>query len=253
MKNLKSEKGAITLVVLVSMLFMLSFLMSAYMIVSNRAQKQREISSQIQKIYRDDQDLNELYNNYINDGIIPIYTVEQLLKIGSEEELLINNKYCKMTWTATYALMEDLEFDVSSEEVSDILGGNNWIPLNSNEAFKGYFEGNGHTIAVTDKNGEVTVYSTLNKYSIQPEIVLSKTVITKKITTGTPVTEPLTAELKNAIGTLIWESSNPEVAEVSGTGDTITVTLKTAGTATITVKYGEYTAICRIQVIEAET
>lgn len=166
MKNLKNEKGAITLVVLVSMLFMLSFLMSAYMIVSNRAQKQREISSEIQQMYSDDQDLNVLYNSYINNEIIPIYTVEQLLKIGSGEQLLINNKYCTMSWSATYALMEDLEFDVSSEEVSAILGGNDWTPINNNLSFKGYFEGNGHTIEVKNKAGEIEIYSGLNNYAL---------------------------------------------------------------------------------------
>lgn len=242
MKNLKNERGAITLVVLVSMLFLVSFLMSAYMIVSNRAQKQSEISKEIQQMYSDDQDLNVLYNSYINNEIIPIYTVEQLLKIGTGEQLLINNKYCTMTWIATYALMNDLEIDASTS----------WIPINSNENFKGYFEGNGHTITVTDTNGEVAIYSALNNYSIQPEIILSNTVVTKEITTGTTATVTLTAELKNATGTLIWESSNIDVAEVTGTGNTAIVTLKTEGTATITVSYGEYKAICRVQVTEVE-
>jgi len=166
MKNLKNEKGAITLVVLVTMLFLISFLMSAYMIVSNRAQKQQEISKEIQQIYSNDQDLNEIYNSYINNDIIPIYTVEQLLKIGSGEQLLINNKYCEMTWDATYALMNDLEFDVSSAEVSAILGGNDWTSMNNNTNFKGHFEGNGHTIKVTNKAGEVDIYSSLNNYVI---------------------------------------------------------------------------------------
>lgn len=242
MKNLKSEKGAITLVVLVTMLFLISFLMSAYMIVSNRAQKQQEISNEIQQMYSDNQDLDELYNSHINNDIIPIYTVEQLLKIGSGEQLLINNKYCKMTWDATYALMNDLEIDTSIS----------WIPINSNENFKGFFEGNGHTITIIDTSGENIVYSELNDYSIQPEIILSNTVIIKEIVTGTPVTQTLIAELKNATGTLTWESSNPEIAEVTETGNTAVVTFKTAGTAIITVSYEEYEAICRIEVTELE-
>ncbi len=164
MKNLKNEKGAITIVVLVTMLFLLSFLMSAYMIVSNRAQKQKEISKGIQEEYSNKQDLNEIYNSYFNNEIIPIYTEEQLLKIGSDELLLINDKYCKMTWDATYALMNNLEFDVSSTEISSLIGSKDWTPINSNESFKGYFEGNGHTIKVTNSSDEVEIYSTLNNY-----------------------------------------------------------------------------------------
>jgi len=256
MKSLKNEKGAITLVVLVSMLFLVSFLMSAYIIVSNRAQKQKEISNEIQQIYSNKQDLNEIYNSYFNNEIIPIYTVEQLLKIGSGEKLLIDNKYCEMVWTATYALMNDLEFDVNESEVYDILGGNDWIPINNNDEFKeGYFEGNGYTITVTGLNGEVIIYSALNNYSIQPEIILGNKVITKEITTGEVENETLTAELKNATGILTWESSNPDVAEITGVGNTVIVTFKSAGTAIITASYESYKATCKVEVteIEAET
>ena len=151
MKNLKSEKGAITIVVLASMLFLLAFLMSAYMIVANKAKKQKEISQEIQEMYSKHEDLEETYNKYINNDVIPIYTVEQLLKIGSQEDLLIDNKYCKMTWDATYALMNDL---VITE---------NWTPINSNPNFIGNFIGNGHIVTVKVNNVS-TVYSNVNNF-----------------------------------------------------------------------------------------
>lgn len=165
MKNLKSEKGAITIVVLASMLFLLAFLMSSYMIVANKAKKQQEISKEIQETYSNHEDLNEIYNTYINNDIIPIYTVEQLLKIGSEEELYIDNKYCKMTWNATYALMNNLSFSVLQDDAVSILEGSDWTPVNSNSSFVGVFIGNGHEIKVTTNANEIKTYSQINNYS----------------------------------------------------------------------------------------
>lgn len=165
MKNLKSEKGAITIVVLATMLFLLSFLMSSYMIVTNKAKKQKELSNEIQEMYKNHDNLNEIYNSYINNDIIPIYTVEQLLKIGSEEYLVIDNKYCKMTLNAIYALMNDLSFDVLKDEALTILEGANWTPVNSNPEFKGAFIGNGYEIEVITNSGETKTYSQINNYS----------------------------------------------------------------------------------------
>ena len=146
MKKLKNEKGAITILVLVTMLFLLAFLMSAYMIVSNRAKKQKEISNEIEQLYSQPENLIDIYNSYFNKEVIPIYTVEQLLKIGSNEYLIINNKYCKMNWSSTYALMADLTLN-KEQQISM-----------KDSRFTGSFEWNGHTITVTNSLGEETVY-----------------------------------------------------------------------------------------------
>ena len=47
MKKLKSEKGAITIIVLVSVLFFVSFLISSYVIIANKVQTQKEIIARI--------------------------------------------------------------------------------------------------------------------------------------------------------------------------------------------------------------
>lgn len=164
MKNLKDEKGAITLVVLVTMLFLVSFLMSSFMIVSNRAQKEQEISQEIQKTYSNNQNLNAIYDSYFGKNIIPIYNIEQLLAIGTDTMLEIKGKYYKMQYSATYALMNNLEFDVD-----ECNGGNDWIPINNREEFTGYFEGNGYIIKVTDSKDNVKTYSGVNYYSNLPE------------------------------------------------------------------------------------
>ena len=81
-------------------------------------------------------------------------------------------------------------------------------------------------------------------------IALSATVITKEITKGTPETVQITAELYNANGDLTWTSSDTSVAEISGSGNTRTITLKKAGTAVITISYGEIDATCNITITE---
>lgn len=82
-------------------------------------------------------------------------------------------------------------------------------------------------------------------------ITLDKTSITKEIISGSTGTETLTANLKNASGELSWISSYTSVAEISGEGNTRTITLKKAGTATITVSYGAASTTCEITVTEA--
>jgi len=150
MKNFKNEKGAITILVLVTMLFLLAFLMSAYMIVSNRAKKQREISNEIEQLYSQSENLVDVYNSYFNNEIIPIYNETDFSKIGIEDYYIINGKYCEMTWSATYALMNDLELEQDDE-----------IPI-KNSNFTGSFEWNGHTITVTNSSGEETIYFSEN-------------------------------------------------------------------------------------------
>lgn len=146
MKDLKNQKGAITMIVLVTTLFLLAFLMSAYMIVSNRAKKQGEMSKEIEQLYTQSENLINIYNSYFNNEIIPIYNETDFSMIGTGEDYIINGKYCKMAWSETYALMEDLELTENTD-----------IPIKDSR-FTGSFEWNGHTITVTNSLGEETVY-----------------------------------------------------------------------------------------------
>ena len=47
MKSFRNEKGAITILVLVSILFMVSFLITSYIITANKVQTQKEIIQEI--------------------------------------------------------------------------------------------------------------------------------------------------------------------------------------------------------------
>lgn len=121
MKKIKDEKGTISILVILTMLFFVSFLVVTYIFVSNKADIQMEATRQVKDMY--EQDANEIYNSYFANNetetnvIIPIYTVEQLLKIGSNEYIQIKEvggKYYYFSPLVTYVLMNNI--DVSLEE-----------------------------------------------------------------------------------------------------------------------------------------
>lgn len=79
-----------------------------------------------------------------------------------------------------------------------------------------------------------------------------------EITKGDKTTDTITAKLENATGTLSWESSNPDVAEIRNTTGnntevTGTIYLKNVGTAKITVSYGKVEATCYVIIKEKES
>ena len=65
MRNLKSEKGAITILILITILFLTTFLISSYIIMSNKMQSQREVISDTKQIY-ESYNLNEMYEGYFD-------------------------------------------------------------------------------------------------------------------------------------------------------------------------------------------
>lgn len=109
MKNFKSEKGSITILVLVSLVFLTTFLISSYIIMSNKMNTQKKVINDTKEIY--EQPIEEIYNSYFStENIIPIYTVEQLLAMGSGKQININGKIYTFLNTVPYILMNDLEF-----------------------------------------------------------------------------------------------------------------------------------------------
>ena len=85
-------------------------------------------------------------------------------------------------------------------------------------------------------------------YNYKPELTLDKESIEVEIEEGTTATEILTATLTNVEGELTWTSSDTDVAEVVGNGNTATVTIKAEGTVDITVSYGTISATCTVDV-----
>ena len=190
MKKIKEEKGAITIIVLVSLIFFVSFLVSTYLILANKSQSQLEIIEQTKEIYDNSESITDIYNSYFADEVIPIYTVEQLLKIGTGDNIVIKeagNKIYNFGQDGTYMLMNDLEFDVADWEGA--LGEDGFIPIGDIELENGGkvdFEGNNHKITVVDsqnyqyledhkrifeKENNYAIYYTIDDY-VKTDLVL---------------------------------------------------------------------------------
>lgn len=156
MKRLKEEKGAITLITLITVLFLVSFLMTSYILISNKVKTQKEILSETRKLYEPKTTMEEIYNSYfINDNIIPIYTVEQLLAIGNDKTVTIDGKVYTFSNTeeTAYLLKNDLEFNAN-----DLNLESDWIAPYENIDLLANFDWSGHTIKVTKLNGETITY-----------------------------------------------------------------------------------------------
>ncbi len=113
---MKKERGSITVLTLVTILFMLSFLISTFVIISNRRQAQAEIKRETKGIYEGEiENKEQIYQSYFagENEVIPIYTAEELLKIGTGKKALINNKIYKLNEASNYKLMTDIDFKVA--------------------------------------------------------------------------------------------------------------------------------------------
>lgn len=171
MRNIKSESGAITILVLVSVLFMLSFLISSYVIIANKVQAQKEIIAQTKSIY-ENYNLEDIYNSYFGKNIIPITDKEQLLSIGTGNDKIIDGNYYDFANNkeTIYLLMNDIEFTAYTEEtLKDENGNYYWTPIGERTDLLAGFEGNNNKIRVKyrdDENEEYTVeYSNKENYS----------------------------------------------------------------------------------------
>lgn len=164
MKKLRSQNGAITMIVLISIMFLISFLISTYVLVMHKAQSQKEIVEETKKIYESPFTMEEIYNSYFNTGnIVPIYTVEQLLDMGTEKQNInINGKYYNFNndENTIYVLMNNLEFNAYEDYGEDYY----WTPVGNREDLSAKFEGNNYKIEVVYKDKTKT-YLKENEFS----------------------------------------------------------------------------------------
>lgn len=116
-KPMKSERGAITLVTLATVVFILAFLLSSYVIIMNRLQAQAEIKREIGNVYSNGiENIEEVYQSFFARGteIVPVTNAEQLLSIGTGRKMAINGKIYEYSPEKTYELKNDIE--VNEEE-----------------------------------------------------------------------------------------------------------------------------------------
>ena len=143
--KLKEEKGSITLFVIIAMFAFVLFSLATYTLLSRRSQTQTDLMSEIRNMYGNASEYDE-YKSYFDGEIVPIYSAEELKKVGSGEKIAIskeNGKIYTFSDTATYVLKNDIKLSSFWNEKL-----NSWTPIGTEEKpFKGFFEGLGHKVS----------------------------------------------------------------------------------------------------------
>ena len=143
--NPKSEEGAITLIALVSVLFMMSFLMSMYILLANKAQRSSATTAEIARKYNNLDDLESIYANYLPEGdVIPIKTAEQFRQIGTDTTVEIDGKYYEFIEEGYYVLKNDIDLGGYDYNNDAWVSSKQWTPITSD--FTGTLDGLGNSI-----------------------------------------------------------------------------------------------------------
>ena len=119
--NIKNQKGAISLFVLLSMMFFLAFMLGAFTLVNQRNISQVESLSETQKIYENKPSASDLYDSiFANESsVVPIINVKQLKSAievndtNTQIKYLINGKVYTYKKEANYILQKDIVIDYS--------------------------------------------------------------------------------------------------------------------------------------------
>ena len=127
-------------------------------------------------------------------SVIPIYTAEQLAKVGSGDTITIDGVDYTFSLDGTYVLKNDIDLSsVCSEE-----SGISWTPIgNASNPFTGIFYGNGHEIKNIYINNEIW-NSYLGLFGKVGNCCINHLGITGKIQTNAQAT----------IGSIIGESNS---------------------------------------------
>jgi len=117
MRSLKNERGAITLITLVTVLFFMAFLIGSYIIANNQAGSQIQMTEQIRSLYYPG-NIEALYNSYFEGSVVLIYRPEEFAQIGSGRRIAVevgddDYRYFIFSVNAMYILMENFDVPVS--------------------------------------------------------------------------------------------------------------------------------------------
>ena len=145
----KSERGAVTLFVLIAGLSFIAILTTMLAVSAVRRQSQIAATNRAKEIYSSG-DVNTLYEDFFAKGeAIPIYTVAELNEMCSGHDVTINEegrKIYNFSSSAVYVLMNDLEFEYEGI----------WeLPTFTNN---GRIEGNNKVIKIRDTSRESATY-----------------------------------------------------------------------------------------------
>lgn len=156
----KNQKGAISLFVLLSMLFFLAFMMGAYAFISRRSTSQIESLKETQAIYNSGLSASDIYDSILvgTDAVIPISNKEQLIRISqiedttTEASYIINDKLYTYKDGANYVLQNDIILDLKSE-----INGKNNINIYDYLLYSDKYniDANGHNVYYSNTDGSV--------------------------------------------------------------------------------------------------
>lgn len=128
--KLKSQKGAISLFVMLSMLFFLMFMLGAYTIVSRRNQAQIEATTQLRTIYSSSAtDQTSKYNEKFakTDEVIPISNATEFSLIGTGNSFSKDGKIYTCEATKKYQLTNDIIIDIDNDIVGKTFNFNEYL------------------------------------------------------------------------------------------------------------------------------
>lgn len=109
-KDLKNQKGAISIFVLMAMLFFLVTMLGVYTITSKRAQTQTESVELVKEKYYTEGEEQVLYQQKVSNATnnLPIYTKEQLWSVGTGKKVEMEGTVYTFAAAATYELKNDI-------------------------------------------------------------------------------------------------------------------------------------------------
>lgn len=119
--NIKNQRGAISLFVLLSMMFFLVFMLGAFTIVNRRNVAQVEALAETKRIYANGTSAAEQYDEIFQttgSSVVPITNLDQLQKVKeagtgtSKFKYLINGKVYTYAKDTNYVLQNDIILDL---------------------------------------------------------------------------------------------------------------------------------------------
>ena len=137
MKNKKNENGAISIFVILSMMFFLVSVLGIFKLISNTNITQSSTLSELKKIYAKEPD--DIYESKIakQNEEIPIYNEEQFLKIGSGDLVEINGRVYEFGDPDdgyNYVLKDNVVLDLV--HYTDFYRYNEYMDIFKNSAYK---------------------------------------------------------------------------------------------------------------------
>lgn len=179
MKNLKSEKGAITMLVLISLVFLTTFLISSYAIMSNKMKTQKKVISDTKEIY-ESYSLNEMYESYFDKSKekvpVKVSKIKYIESTGTqyidtgvklnqdskvELELLLTDGNGNVFGSRTSATENNFTIILSSNQVTlDFQNyANNRLSKSISKNSKMYYSLSKDGMVIDDTKGEIKTYS----------------------------------------------------------------------------------------------